>query len=145
MSVSRFMSLEKAAQALETDERDVLALVAEGDVRCGVFSKWYGWAMPKEFGRWQEGQMEQHLRGKRESKYLYEDELTGRSFEVRHGLTSQFWFLEHHDAYLIATSPDGTIEEGFLEPEDGAKLHASDPERFPVPEFVLWLEMSMPI
>ncbi|MBT9516530.1 MAG: hypothetical protein IV112_07545 [Methyloversatilis discipulorum] len=134
------MTLEKAAQALETDEREVLALVAENRLRCGVFSKWYGQAMPERGGRWKGHVSEYHPNGSRESKFHYTNELTGRQFCVRGGRTAQFWFLEHHDAYLIATSPDGAVEVGFLVPEDGAKLHEQNPERFPTPEFVLWLE-----
>jgi hypothetical protein len=141
MSISRFMTLEKAAQALEADEREVLALVAEDHLRCGVFSRgWYGQAMPASGGRWNGGVSEYHPSGSREAKFHYVSELTGQQFYVRGGPTAQFWFLEHHDAYLIATSPDGAVEVGFLVPEDGAKLHEQDPERFPMPEFVLWLE-----
>lgn len=140
MSISRLMTLEKVAQALEADEREVLALVAESRLRCGVFSRWYGWAMPKEPGQWESGKIDDHPGGSRESKHHYENKISGRAFEVRHGLTAQFWFLEHHDAYLLATSPDETIDVGFLEPENGAALRAQYPEHFPFDDFVLWLE-----
>lgn len=142
MSISRLMTLEKAAQALDTDERELLALVAENRLRCGVFSKWYGQAMPAGGGTWKGGVSEHHPNGSREAKFHYTNALTGQQFEVKGGLTAQFWFLEHHDAYLIATSPDGTIEVRFLVPEDGAKLHEQNPERFPMPEFVVWLETA---
>ncbi|MDP3701298.1 hypothetical protein [Methyloversatilis sp.] len=135
------MTLQKAAQALETDEREVLALVAEDRLRCGVFSKWYGQAMPAAGGRWEGGVSKYHgPKISRDATFHYENKETKEQFYVRRSLSSQFWFLEHHDAYLIATSPDGAVEVGFLVPEDGAKLHEQDPERFPMPDFVLWLE-----
>ncbi|MGC4402990.1 hypothetical protein [Methyloversatilis sp. MC4-4] len=140
MSISRLMTLEKAAQALETDEREVLALVAENRLRCGVFSKWYGWAMPTGDGKWSGGVSESHPNGSREAKFHYVNKQTGEEFYVRGGPTAQFWFLHHSDAYRLVTGKDDGIDVGFLEPEDGAKLHVEDPERFPHHEFVLWLE-----
>lgn len=140
MSISRLMTLEKAAQALETDEREVLALVAENRLRCGVFSKWYGWAMPTGDGKWSGGVSESHPGGSREAKFHYLNKQTGEEFYVRGGPTAQFWFLHHSDAYRLVTAKDDGIDVGFLEPEDGAQLHVEDPERFPHPEFVLWLE-----
>lgn len=137
----KLLTPSRAAAALQIEETELKYLVAQAALRCGVLAPgWYGCARPEfDGGHWHGGMTACHPHEPRLSTYHFRCAKTGEQYIVNGAYVSQFWFLDHHDAYLLATSADGVVECTWLRPLDGPALHQRHPARFPWPEFVFAL------
>lgn len=138
-----YLSPTEAAEYLQCSEAALKHLVAEHKLKAGVFSPgWTGEAMPapKNDGitrHWDGGIFHSDDKGITDH---YRCKETGEEFKVRRGRVSQFWYLSHSDAYIIATTEAGTKAVSFLDPVDGESSHNSDLERFPHAQFLYCLD-----
>lgn len=138
-----YLSPLEAAEYLQCSEAALKHLIAECKLKVGVFSPgWTGEAIPapKNDGisrHWSGGICHSDDKGVVDH-YLCEE--TGEEFMVRRGWVSQFWYLSHSDAYIIATTEVATKAISFLDPVDGESLHNNDLERFPHADFYYSLD-----
>lgn len=138
-----YLSPSEAAEHMQCSESSLKHLVAEGKLKAGVFSPgWTGSAFParKNDGicrHWEGGISRSDDNGKIDH---YVCRATGEEFTVKRGRASQFWYIDHGDAYLIATADAHAREISFLEPVNCKALHHTDPERFPCDNLIYMLD-----
>lgn len=137
-----YLSPVEAAEYLQCTENSIKHLIAECKLKVGLFVPgWTGeaWPAPIEGSarHWEGGINGSDEKGITDT---YRCKETGETFTVRRGWISQFWYVQHSDAYKLVTSEGSSIEVTFLEPVDCAALHELSPEHFPAGELIYCLD-----
>jgi hypothetical protein len=135
---SNLLPLADACDYLKRSEMSLLLAVAEGAIRVGVLGKsWIAYAKPTGEG-WRghvDGHVIDYRNNLRPLRFTHAE--SARIYTVQEFFAVQFWYLHHTTAYTLIVSADGlTSQPIFLEPRDGADLHAKRPEAFPWAQFV---------
>lgn len=146
-------TIEEAAEFLGVPPHRLGYAVISGELRCGVMARdWHGVAIPdlndiprgRDGHIWKGETIETIDREQRDFVHRYRLSGTEVQYDIRTAFPGHFWYLHHSDAYrLFAVERDG-IDVDFLQPVDGAFHHRAQQDRYPEPEFTVFIDSDSP-
>lgn len=148
------LTLEETSELLNLPSFRIGLAVLQAQIRCGVIARnWRGNCLPSrdDIPRGPNGHIwtsrgiqEIHDRDRKDWSWRITLEGTDVSYLIRSAWAGHFWYLHHTDAYRLFAEEKGGIDAEILEPLDGAFLHAHQPDRYPVSEFLFFVDREQP-
>jgi hypothetical protein len=148
------LTLDEASTFLNLPTFRIGFAVMQGYIRCGVIARsWRGLAVPSrndiplgpDGHKWDCPGVERIFNAERKD-WACRHTLIGTdvSYLIRTAWAGHFWYLHHSDAYKLFNEEQKLIDVKFLEPLDGVFHHKNQPDRYPDPEFVFWVDIDQP-